>query len=235
MSRIARLAVVLACLVMAGCDLGSTAPSPAPGPVPAPGSPAPQPPLQTFTLSGIVKEAWIDTGLPGVSVTIASGPTRGSTTTDEEGRYAFSGLPPGTYQLTYSKPTRYPAQSSGPLNVFEDITYTIAMSMSSPVPVTAADLTGYWVGQGPYPNEPCWLLITQNGTRLEGWYKDRRDYSTTMSGTYAGGAVFLRVGGTGLTIEGRLEDARCMRAVIKNEALGGNFPIEVSRGGSCAR
>ena len=41
--------------------------------------------------------------------------------------------------------------------------------------------------------------------------------------------------GTELTIEGRVEDDRCIQAVIKNEALGGNFPIAIARGGRCGR
>jgi hypothetical protein len=56
-----------------------------------------------------------------------------------------------------------------------------------------------------------------------------------MSGSRTGDSVVLNVASAGLTIEGRVEDERCIRAVIKNEALGGNFPVALSRGGSCSR
>jgi len=186
-------------------------------------------------LSGTVKEAWIDTGLPGATVTIASGPTPGSTLTNEQGRYTLPDLLPGIYRVTFSKGAPYGSVTYGPVSVFADAQFSGALSLTGGFPVTAANLQGYWVAQGPYANEPCWILLIQNGTKLEGWYKDRRDYSTSMSGTYTGGAIFIQVGTSGLTIEGRVEDERCIRAVIKNEALGGNFPVAISRGGSCSR
>ena len=238
MRRVAYIFIVLASLGIAGCGEPAGAPPATTPPITTPTTPTPPTPapVPTYTLSGVVKEAWIDTGLPGVTVTIASGPTRGSTATDGQGRFSLPALLPGVYQLAYSKSALYPPRNSGSLSVFADTTYSMAMSITAPFPATTADLTGYWVGQGPYANEPCWLLITQTGTSLEGWYKDRRDYSTTVSGTYAGGSVSLRVGGTDLTIEGRVEDARCIRALIKNEALGGNFPIGIARGGpGCVR
>jgi hypothetical protein len=235
MRRVAQIFVVLASIAVAGCGEPAASPPAATPPITTPTTPTP-PPLPTYTLSGVVKEAWIDTALPGVTVTITSGPTRGFTTTDAQGRFSFSALFPGVYQLAYSKSALYPPRTSGSLNVFADTTNSMGMSITAPFPATTADLTGYWVGQGPYANEPCWLLITQKGTTLEGWYKDRRDYSTAVSGTYADGFVSMRVGGTDLTIEGRVEDARCIRAFIKNEALGGNSPLGIARGGSgCVR
>lgn len=237
MRRVAHIFIVVASIAVAGCGEPAASPPAATPPITTPTTPTPAPaPVSTYTLSGVVKEAWIDTGLPGVIVRIASGPSLGSTTTDEQGRFVLSALFPGVYQLTYSKSGPYPPRNSGSIGVFADTTYTMAMSITAPFPATTADLTGYWVGQGPYANEPCWLLITQKGTTLEGWYKDRRDYSTAVSGTYVDGSVSLRVGGTELTIEGRVEDARCIRALIKNEALGGNFPIGIARGGpGCVR
>jgi Carboxypeptidase regulatory-like domain len=235
MRRGAHIFIAFASIAAAGCGDPDGSRATTTPPITSPTAPTTPTPVSTYTLSGVVKEAWIDTGLPGVTVAIASGPIRGTTTTDEQGRYSLSSLLPGVYQLTYSKSAPYPTRSSGPLNVFTDTTHTTVMSIAGPFPATTADLTGYWVGQGPYPNEPCWLLIMQKGTTLEGWYKDRRDYSTALSGTYVAGSVSMRVGGTELTIEGRVEDARCIRAFVKNEALGGNFPIAISRGGNCAR
>jgi hypothetical protein len=190
-------------------------------------------PTTTYSLSGVVKEAWIDTGLPGATVSIATGPTRASATTDDSGRYVLSNLRPGVYSITFSKPSPYGSVTYAPVNVFADATFSGALSLAGPVPSTA-DLQGYWVAQGPYPNQPCWILLLQDGRRLAGSYKDSRDYSTSMSGTYTGDAVRIDVGTGGLTIEGHVEDARCIRGFVKNEALGGNFPITISRGGSCA-
>ena len=168
-------------------------------------------------------------------VAIASGPSSGSSTTDAQGRYTLSNLLPGVYSVTFSKPAPYGSVTYSPVNVFADATLSSALSLSyGPSAITTANIQGYWVAQGPYPNEPCWILLFQNGTRLEGWYKDRRDYSTVMSGTFTGSAVSIDVGTAGLTFEGRVEDARCIRGFIKNEALGGNFPVNLSRGGSCA-
>jgi hypothetical protein len=231
--RMARLILVLAAMAASSCN-DAAAPVPAASAPVIPTAPT-RPFPTTYSLSGTVKEAWIDTGLPGATVTIASGPSSGSTVTSDEGRYTLSNLLPGTYRLTFSKGAPYGSVGSGPVTVSADAEVSGALSLTGGFPVSAANLQGYWAAQGPYPNEPCRILLIQNGTKLEGWYKDSRDYSTSMSGTYTGGSVFIRVGTTGLTIEGRVEDERCMRAVIKNEALGGNFPVEITRGGSCSR
>jgi hypothetical protein len=234
MRRFAFLAIVLTAVTVAGCGDSAVPRSTAP-PITSPTSPTPQPPITTYTLSGVVKEAWIDTGLPGATVTIVTGPGRGSTTTDEQGRYSLPNLLPGIYTVMMSGPAPWTSRASGSISVFNDTTFTAGLTIPVAFPVTTADLQGHWVAQGPYPNEPCWMVILQNGAKLAGWYKDSRDYSTNMSGTYIGGEVLLDVGVSGLKIEGRVEDERCIRAVIKNEALGGNFQVTISRGGSCGR
>ena len=226
---------VLLCIVVAACGDSNPPPSTALPPIVTPISPTPPVPTQGFTLSGIAKEAWIDTGLPGTTVSIATGPSRGTTIADAEGRYVLANLTPGIYGVTFSRPAPYGSTTYSPVNVFADATFNGAVSLTGHFPVTAANLEGYWVAQGPYPYEPCRILIFQNGRTLQGWFKDGRDYSTSMSGTYAGDAVSIAVGIPGITIEGRVEDERCIRAVIKNEALGGTFPVSISRGGSCAR
>ena len=204
MRRFAHIIIVLACVASSRCGDPSQPPFTPPTPVVPPTAPAPQP-TQTFSLSGLVKEAWIDTGLSGATVTIATGPSRGSTTTDEQGRYALTNLVPGVYSVTFSKGAPWGSRTFSPVNVFADATFSGAVSLTGGFPLTASSLQGYWVAQGPYPNEPSWILIIQKGTRLEGWYKDRRDYSTAMSGTYADGLVSHQVVGTsGLTIEGRV-------------------------------
>lgn len=221
-------------LMIAQC--GQTSPSPVRESPTVVAPPLAQPPLTTYSLSGVVKEAWIDTGLPGATVTIASGPSRGFAMTDAQGRYTLPNLLPGIYSVTFSKPAPYGRITYSPIDVSADATFSGALSLSTGLPLTATNLQGYWVAQGPYPNEPCWILIFQDGTRLTGWYKDRQHYSTTMSGSYTGDVVLLDVGVPGLTIEGRVQDARCIRAFIKNEALGGNnFPVTMSRGGNCSR
>jgi hypothetical protein len=234
MLRIARFMLVLVAIGSSSCG-NSEAPGPPTSAPVTPTTPTPVPVPTTYALSGTVKEAWIDTGLPGATVTIASGPTSGSTVTNEQGRYTLPNLLPGVYRLTYSKGAPYGSIAYGPVSVLADAEFTGALSLSGGFPVTAANLQGYWIAQGPYANEPGRILLIQNGTKLEGWYQDRRDYSTSMSGTYTGREVFLEVGTSGLTIEGRVEDERCIRALIKNEALGGNFPVWISRGGSCPR
>jgi len=231
MQRLPLIVIVLGLLAVAGCGGRTEGPSTGPLPFTMPTTQPTPAPVTSYTLSGVVKEAWIDTGLPGATVTIASGPSRGSATTDEQGRYAIGNLLPGVYSVTFSKPAPYGRSTYAPINVFADATFSGALSLTGGFPISAANLQGYWVGQGPYPNEPCWLLLFQNGTRLDGWYKDRREYSTAVSGTYTDGSVFLDLGVSRLTIEGRVEDARCIRAVIKDAALGGNFPIAISRGG----
>jgi hypothetical protein len=226
--------VVLAAMTLTGCG-ESTEPRSVMPPPTTPTTPTPQP-LTTYTLSGVVKEAWIDTGLPGATVTIATGPSRGTAMTDAQGRYTLPNLLPGVYSVTFSKSLPYGSITYGPVNVpAADASFSGALSLTGGFPVTAANLQGYWVAQGPYPYEPCWILLFQNGTRLEGWYKDGRDYSTAMSGSRAGDAVSIDVGVSGLRIEGRVEDERCIRGFIRNDALGGNFPVAISRGGSCAR
>jgi hypothetical protein len=232
MRRLALFVIALGCITTAGC--GDSSP-PRSTPPPFTGPTTPTPPQQTFTLAGLAKEAWIDTGLPGVTVSIVTGPARGSTVTDAQGRYALPNLVPGVYSVSFSKPAPYGSSTYPAVNVVGDSTLNATLSLTGGFPVTAANLQGYWVAQGPYPNEPCWILIFQNGSKLDGWYKDRRDYSTTMSGSRTGDSVVLNVASAGLTIEGRVEDERCIRAVIKNEALGGNFPVALSRGGSCSR
>jgi len=236
MLRITHLVLILVAIGSSSCGSPATPGTSTPNPG-TPTTPTPTaPPVQTtYALSGTVKEAWIDTGLPGATVTIASGPSSGSTLTDEHGGYTLSNLLPGIYRVTFSKGAPYGSVTYGPVTVFADATFSGALSLTGGFPLTAANLQGYWVAQGPYANEPCWILLLQNGTKLEGWYKDRRDYSTSMSGTYTGGEILLQVGTSGLTIEGRVEDERCIRAVIKNEALGGNFPVAMTRGGTCSR
>ena len=71
-------------------------------------------------MSGTVKEAWIDTGLPGASVTIASGPSAGSTVTNEQGEYTLGNLLPGIYRVTFSKGAPYGAVTYGPVGVFAE-------------------------------------------------------------------------------------------------------------------
>jgi len=238
MRRVQYIAIVLVCAAAGSCG-ETTGPSSTTPPLTSPTGTTPPPPFvpppreATYTVSGVVKEAWIDTGLPGAIVSVASGPSFGSTVTDDQGRYSLVNLLPGAYTLTFSKPALYPSRGSSSVNVLADATVNGVLSLSSGLPATAANLQGYWVAQGPYPYEPSWILLIQNGTRLEGWYKDDRDFSTGMSGTYTGDTVSLDVGVPGIKIEGRVQDGRCIRAFIKNEALGGNFPVTMSRGGNC--
>ena len=94
-----------------------------------------------------------------------------------------------------------------------------------------SDLSGYWAGGGLYPNQPIKIAFIQDGNRLSGLYVDRRDFSESISGTITGRDVVFRVNAAGgaLLFECSVDDARNLRGVVKNERLGGNFPIVMNR------
>ena len=185
--------------------------------------------VPTFTLSGIVKEAWIDSGIAGVTVSVFSGPTPGTTTTDSRGSYSLSNLAAGSYRVSFSKPSFSTNVQS--VTVSADTSLSTNMNVAVTFPFTASDLSGYWAGGGPYPNEPIRIAFIQDGNRLSGLYVDRRDFSESISGTINGRDVVLRVNlaGGALLFECSVDDARNIRGVVKNERLGGNFPIVMTR------
>src|SRR5437870_2952281 len=143
MRRIARFLLVLVAIAASSCgDAAATGPA---TPLAAtPITPAPPPPTR-YALSGTVKEAWIDTGLPGATATIASGPSGGSTVTDEHGGYTLSNLFPGIYRVTFSKSSPYGSVTYGPVSVFADAEFSGVLSLTGAGPVTTANLQGYWV------------------------------------------------------------------------------------------
>lgn len=182
-----------------------------------------------FTVSGTVSESWTAATLPGATVSIVSGPVPGTTTTDAKGFYALRDLPAGIYRLAFAKPpfdTRLDdVVVSGDTTRAENITVFV------PFPATALNLSGHWAGGGPYPNNPFRLTVSQHGTAIEGIYIDARDFSAAVTGTYAPPnlALKLPVSGGELTIEAIVDNERHMHGFIKNERLGGNFPIEITR------
>ena len=187
--------------------------------------------MPRFTLSGIVKEAWIDSGLGGVTVSVLSGPSPGTTTTDSRGSYSLSDLASGSYRVSFSKSSFSTNVQS--VTVFADTSFSTIMNVAVAFPVTASDLSGDWAGAGPYPNQPLRIVLIQNGDRLSGLYVDRQDFSESISGTISGQGIAFRVNvaGGALLFEGTVDDARHLRGVVKNERMGGaNFPIVMTRG-----
>lgn len=186
-------------------------------------------PVAANTLTGIVKEAWTDAGLDGVAISITSGPAGGSTTTDNRGAYSLTNLPAGVYHLSFSKPSF--TTSAQTIIVFEDTVFSSVLNVSVAFPLTQADISGYWSGGGPYPNNPFRLTLIQTGQTLSGYYVDSRDSSDSVTGTYAAGQLALRMNVAGglLTLEGTVDDERHVHGFIKNERLGGNFPITMIR------
>src|SRR5215471_476628 len=67
--------------------------------------PSPQGDARTATavVSGSVVEAVTHTVIPNARVTISGSGTRDSTTADNDGRFTFTGLPPGRYTMTANK------------------------------------------------------------------------------------------------------------------------------------
>lgn len=220
--------IALASLAFVHC--GDSSPPPT-GPTPlTPVPPLPSPgPAPRFAVSGTVVEGWTLLPLPGVTIS-ATGPGNASATADADGRYTLTDLLPGAYTISYSKPI-FRTRAYQAVLVFSDTTHDgrIGLDVQG---FNAADMTGNWVGNGPYRDEPLWLMLIQNGSGFEGFYKDRSSWSRDVTGRRDGSAVLIRVDvpGSPLMIEGRLDGDRCLRGVIKNDALGGNFPITFARG-----
>lgn len=234
MPRLAHILIVLGCLLAASCGESTERRSTAP-PITTPTTPTPQPPLPSFALSGVVTETWTLLPLPGVTVSVVTGPTRVTATTDSQGRYALVNLTAGVYTVSFSRPS-FAMRTSPAISVFGDTNYSGFIGVQTQFPLSADDLTSSWVGNGPYADEPLWISLIQRGSNLEGVYKDRRTSTTELTGRRDGEAILLRVEtpGSVLTIEGRVLDARCIRGVVKNEALGGNFPVSIRRGEGCS-
>jgi outer membrane receptor for ferrienterochelin and colicins len=96
---------------------------------------------QTGSVSGRVTDAAANEGLPGVNVRLA-GTSRG-TTSDREGRFLLSKIPPGTYAVTFSL-VGYARTTLTPVVVAADSTTHADVSLASlpiqtePVVVTAS-------------------------------------------------------------------------------------------------
>lgn len=235
MRRHALIAIVLASISVVHCG-ESSPPAGRPTPLPTPPSPPAPQPVPVYSISGGVIDGWTQLALPGVTVS-AAGPVQASTTTDADGRYTLTNLAPGVYTISYSKPL-FRTRAYPSVFVFSDVTHSgrIGLDVQG---FDSADLTGLWVGHGPYRDEPLWLTLIQNNGSFEGMYQDRSSWSRVITGRRDGSAISLRIDvpGSPLTIEARLDGDRCLRGVIKNEALGGNFPITFARGAPefCAR
>jgi hypothetical protein len=194
--------------------------------------------VPTFTISGTVTTSWTLLPMPGVTVT-AEGLSRASTTTDARGIYRLPNLLAGEYRVTVFKP--FYRTFTNQVSVFSDVTHDRVLPVDQQSPPSPSNLSGAWVGHGPYRDEPLWLALVDTGTGFEGTYRDRTYTSYAVSGSRQGTSVLLRIdvgGGFVLTVEGDVPEGRCLWGVIKNEALGGNFPITFSRGAVpqfCAR
>ena len=234
MRRAAHIIIVLAMVSATGCGESSESrftPPPITGPTPPP----PIPPSPTHTISGAIRETWTLLPVSDVTVAVSAGPTSATAVTDADGRFALTNLTPGLYNLAWSKPF-FGTRTQDLIPVSADTTFNATIGVAVASEATAADLTGSWVGNGPYPDEPLWLTLIQRGGSIEGFYKDRVSSTTSVGGTRDGDMIRLRLSQVPqpLTYEGRVLDRRCIRGVIKNEALGGNFPITLSRGTVCS-
>ena len=183
-----------------------------------------------FTLSGIVKEAWIDSGLGGVTVSVSSGPTPGTTTTDSRGAYSLNNLAAGAYRLSFSRPRLFD-DCSDRHRVRRHVLLHDSERCHHAFPSRRRTLPAIGPAGGPYPNEPFRVAFIQDGNRLSGFYVDRRDFSESISGTINGRNMVFRVNVAdgALLFECTVDDARNIRGVVKNERLGGNFPIVMTR------
>jgi hypothetical protein len=225
MRRLALIVSVLATVSVVRCGESS---QPAGTPTPLPGPPAPAPP-PTHSVSGVVIDGWTQLTLGGVTAS-AAGATQATTTTDGDGRYTLADLLPGVYTISLSKPL-FRTRTYQQILVLSNITHDGRIGLEVPSPFSS-DLTGLWVGHGPYHDEPLWLTLIETVGSFEGLYQDRSVSSRDISGRREGNHVWLRIGvpGSPLTVEGDVDADRCLRGVIKNEALGGNFPITFARG-----
>jgi len=183
----------------------------------------------TFSLTGLVVDPWTDVGLSGVTVEVVAGQSPGSTTTDRDGRYLLTTLAAGGYLLRFSRP---PLQTTtANTTVSDNTTLRTNMFVDVPFPLPPNEVTGHWTGGGPYPDLPMYVTLIRDGQAISGWYRDRSSSSDGVTGTSSGRTLVFRVplaGGT-LTFECTVEDERHMHGVVKNERLGGNIPIQLTR------
>lgn len=131
-----------------------------------------------FTLSGQVTDVFLGTGprgylaIPDVGVSLEGGPSPGSATTDFRGEYTIPGLLAGTYTVSFSKNAYRTTTTT--VNLLAETRLLVSMALDVPSHPSASDLTGYWSGQGSYPNAPFKLALVQ-GETLRGTYSDGLD------------------------------------------------------------
>lgn len=186
--------------------------------------------VPTFTLSGTVRDAFLGTPLAGVSVVISSGPTTGSTSTTSGGSYVLSDLLPGAYVVRFSAP-RYAIEVAS-VTAGSNTILDGSLVISTASPLSAADLTGAWVGTGTYPNMPFKLELFQSGATLAGVYRDQHDGTSAVTGTYSSSGFTLRLdfGDAVLNIECTIDDARQVHGVMRTSALGNTpYPYTMVR------
>src|SRR5688572_23907629 len=151
MRRLALIAIVLASIGFAHCGESPSPPSTGPTQLPTPPAPPPPRPLPTFSISGVVIDGWTELAMPAVTVSSA-GPTQASTITAADGSYSLANLGPGLYTITLSKPL-FRTRTYQSILVLSDVTHDGRIGLDVQFPVTS-DLTGLWVGHGPYRDEP---------------------------------------------------------------------------------
>lgn len=184
---------------------------------------------QTYTVTGRIIETWTEVGVSGANVAVVSGQTPASVTTDRDGNYSLGPLVPGGYQIRQS---RSPLQSNlATLNVVGDMKWNANMNAAVPFPVSVDDVTGYWAGGGPFPDEPMRITLIREGAGISGWYRDRRSASDGLRGTYVGRSLVFRVlvADGVLVFDCTVDDARSAHGFVKNEGVSGNYPIRLTR------
>jgi|SRR6185369_13850849 hypothetical protein len=155
--------VIVLALLASTCGTTSTAPSP---------TPSPTPPPTRFTLSGTVRDSAALQPLAGVHVMLVEGAVTRGVDTNAQGRYEFSDLLAGTFEVQFSKDGYNSAQRS--VSMTADVVLDVTLDAGLPPRYT---LSG--VVRTPW-NE----LLGDVGVEAVADGRVRGGSTTTSSGAY---------------------------------------------------